>query len=1006
MPAAVSPFAILDDLATPVWLFDVERMDMAWANTSAQALWGADGLDSLRRRSFVADIDSAVLSDALRAVAGGVAHVAGTWKIARGAIVDQVRCRMRGHPLSDGRLGLLVEAEPADVAARREGAALLDSQRAFIRQIIDTDPNQIFVKDHNGRLLLANAAYAAAAGTTVETLLAAESPPPLDALERRVLEDGEEVRSEEATFDGAGGTRYYHVIRRPFRGPCGNTVVLGIGVDVTAFREASHELAGRETYLRTIFDTVADGIITGDRNGLIASNNRAAETLFGYSRGELVGTDIGSLMVEGESGGGLIGVRKDGSRVPIDIAIGEMDVDGERAFVGVVRDVTQRRAAEGALKSSEQRFRDFAHSSSDWFWEMGPDLRFSHITDGIRESLGLSPEAIIGRSREDLMDEFIAPEVRERHLADLAARRPFRNFTYRTRGQDGETRVLRINGKPIFGDDGSFLGYRGTGADVTAEVLAEERLKAVEHQLATAISSISQGLVLFDADDRMVVCNETYRRTFPLAADLMVPGATFADIVLSAARRGQYDIADGRSTDAWWQERLASHLQLDGSSAALQRLSDGRWIQSVERRTPDGGIVGVHTDVTELKGAMERAEAGDRAKSEFLATMSHEIRTPMNGVIGMTGLLLDTDLSPEQAKFAETIRLSAEALLSIINDILDFSKMEAGKLEVESTEFDLPAVIDSVVELLGPRATAKGVALAAAIPPDLRTAFRGDPGRLRQILIYLAGNAVKFTDKGSVAILVERSFSIPGTVGIRFAVVDTGIGIPAERKGNLFQMFSQVDGGSARRYGGTGLGLAICRKLVDLMGGDIGVDSTPGEGSVFWFVLPLGTATASVAPAPPPAAHTTVAAEGRRLRILVAEDNTTNQMVAAGILGKLGHRVDLVANGLEAVDALRRLPYNLIFMDVQMPEMDGFEATQAIRRLDSPRACTPIVAMTANAMKGDRERCLQAGMDDYISKPVTRESFAAAIANWGCTPDEEADIDASAPAAEPAPRSP
>ena len=508
--------------------------------------------------------------------------------------------------------------------------------------------------------------------------------------------------------------------------------------------------------------------------------------------------------------------------------------------------------------------------------------------------------------------------------------------------------------------------------------------------LDRALASMADGFLLCDAEDRVVAWNARYTAMFPWLLPLIRVGVPMTDFADAAALALHPHPEQAAERDAWRERRLSMHRSGDHDGELT--LPNGIVVHLIERRTADGGIVSVYRDVTkterELRAAKIAAEAANRAKSQFLAAMSHEIRTPLNGVLGMNRLLLKSRLDDDQRRCAQTIKRSGESLLALINDILDLSRIEAGRLELTLGDFSPKLLAENVAASLQSRASEKGLALVVDAPPSLPLVLKGDESRLRQVLFNLIGNAVKFTDVGTVSIELDHRDLDDGRIEIAFAVRDTGIGIAAEAVPKLFERFTQADGGIARRYGGSGLGLAISRELVEMMGGAIAVQTAPGRGSVFTATVPLAAGEAMAAPPGDStfgplgslgSAGLPGAAVPPPLAVLAAEDNEVNQIVVRALVEQLGHRCDVASDGAEAVQRVAGGRYDVVLMDIQMPHVDGIEATRRIRALEGPASRVPIIALTANALVEERAAYLAAGMNDHVAKPIVARQLADAI---------------------------
>ena len=784
------------------------------------------------------------------------------------------------------------------------------------------------------------------------------------------------------------------------------TMASAIGGFIGRF-EAEIALRESEEKYRELVETSSSVIIRVDTSGAIRFINKFGLHFFGYNEEDILGGKVSETIFppggEGCNLDEIIGhIRKHPEECSSHIAEnvrsnGELVwiawthrlVQNERGEVVEVlcigNDITENKRSSEELKLAAANLREtrdylehlLSHANAPIIvWD--PNFCITRFNHAFERLTGRPAEEVLGRSLGILFPD----ESRAESFA----------YIYRTLSgeswdaveipilhQSREVRTVLWNSANIYDEAGKrVIATIAQGQDITERKAAEER---VAFQ-ASLLDQVRDAVIAADLDGRIIYWNRFAESLYQWKAEEAL-GQTIKEIIMPEELKSTLkDLVNDILARGYWECEYPAKRK-DGSlfpaSYGFSAICDNRGRQM--------GIISVSTDLTErkkveqdLREAKERAESATKAKSEFLANMSHEIRTPMNAVIGFTGLLLNTSIDSIQRDYIETIRSSGDSLLKVISDILDFSKIEGGMMELENECFDLIECLESSLSMVAPAASRKGLTLFYEVEPQVPRYLMGDLTRLRQILVNLLGNAAKFTEKGFVRVDVS---ALPVEDGheIQFRVRDSGIGISQDRMSRLFQSFSQVDASTTRKYGGTGLGLAICKHLAELMGGGIWAESIPGEGSSFYFTI---QAEASKQPyiklhKDPPAELLDLSDQQSQkiLRILLAEDNAINQKVAVRMLERLGYRADVAADGEEVLAALKKRPYDVVLMDVQMPEMDGLEATRRIRR--TPCHQPYIIAMTAHAMKGDREECLEAGMDDYVSKPVRIEELKAAL---------------------------
>jgi len=859
---------------------------------------------------------------------------------------------------------------------------------------------------------------------------------------RAALQHGEAVREELLNYRKDGSPFWVELSIVPITDGHGRITHWASNQrETTGRRLLEDEIRESHDVLHAMIQVFPLAVVTLDGDGAVESWNPAAERIFGWRSDEVVGRASPHILPQKRRGframceaagrgDAVIGTEttcrdKAGNPVDVRLSMSCLPRRGASGVMLVCEDVTMRRRMEGEFLQLSRRMELILDSAEEGIYGLDAERRTTFVNAAAERLLGWSAEELVGQVQHDFIHHS-RPDGSPHSIEDCPVYATLRDGRVHASGndifwrKDGTGVEVEYTSVPIK------EGQRITGAvvtfrDVTERRRSEEALRQSEARFRMLVDTASEGVSTLDSEGRTNYVNQRM-------ADML--GYEPSEMI----GRSLHDFHDDDAAEEGTALMQRHRQDLANVREVRFRRKDGADLWALLSTTPipglsrsPGGVLTMATDITdrkraeaELIRAKESAERAAQVKSEFLANMSHEIRTPMNGIIGMTGLLLDTDLTGEQRDYLEMVDESAESLLRVLNDILDLSRVESGSLELDPQPFPLRETLVDTLNTLGLRARQKGLGLSFRVRPEVPNGVIGDAGRIRQVLVNLVGNAIKFTDAGEVSVNVGREAGEGGEMMLHVTVQDDGIGIAPERQAAVFDRFTQADSSTTRRFGGSGLGLAISSQLVGLMGGRIWVESEPGRGSAFHFTarLDLGPAGASLArddvgAAPraipragagasrsewvtgthnrrpamdrsvrtPEGADTDETARPGGLHVLVAEDNPVNQRLALALLRKSGHRVTLAENGLAAVEAFEREPFDLVLMDLQMPVLGGLDATARIRQSEQlSGGHVPIIALTARAMAGDRERCLEAGMDGYLSKPLNPEQLLTAIA--------------------------
>ncbi|MEK4272065.1 PAS domain S-box protein [Paenibacillus sp. FSL R7-0026] len=879
------------------------------------------------------------------------------------------------------------------------------SEGSSYQSLFFNHPDAIYVMDIHGNYIDANPSVERISGYTLDDLIRMNQseicPPDSENSRKQYIKEvlaGRSVSNPITFYHKDGSLKQAEITYVPITEGTEVVGIYGIAKDVTDILEVQRELKEAQEKYQVLADHAQDLITTCATDGELLYVSPSVYTLLGYKPEEVIGKSFKDYCYPGDypdpmdlskigNGCKMRVLHKKGHYIWMETLA--KPVAGERGksvqIVSISRDITQHKDAERRLRESRQRYRSLFEHNPAAVYSLNLEGKYSAVNSKLVQMLDIPRNKLIGQSFLSNLDKC---EVQYgKHYFDMVKQGEPQYYETRVVNSSGRKIEVSVTNVPIIVDK-EMVGVYGIVSDITERKEYTERIQELSKQHELILNTVTEGIFGLDADGITMFMNPAAASMFGYEAKEFI-GKNSHPIIHHTRADGSHlpqeecpihmTVLDGQrrsiKEDVFWRK--------DGSSFLVQY----QVTPIIEQGQIQGAVV-VFNDVTgerEIVRAKETAELAAQAKSEFLSMVSHEIRTPMNGIVGMTELLIGTDLSEEQREYAEIIRDSGDALLNILNDILDFSKLESGKMALAYEPFALRKMLEQVAELFKPRADEKHLEIRYRLNPSIPEFMVGDAIRIRQILVNLVGNALKFTDQGSIEVAVDIiKGRKPEDSVLDFAVQDTGIGIPADKLDQLFQSFSQLHPVINRKYGGTGLGLVISKRLVEIMGGSISVESIEGEGSTFRFAVPAASVDASAEQTASQFHHDrTRQSDKVAMRILVAEDHPVNRKILREYLEKLGYQADVCTNGVEAIDAISQNAYDIVLMDIHMPVMDGLKATDLLHRLIPQDRIPPIIAVTSNAKREDKEACLEIGMRDFISKPVMLSELKRVLQQWG-----------------------